>query len=115
MDRDHRLRKGQEFDRAYREGTVFSGPLLVLRVVPNGLQRTRWGFAVGKRISKKAVDRNRIRRRLRGMARALDAADGYDVVVTARSGALEASSIQLRKAFVRIVARSPLQTEAGRA
>ncbi|HKS92249.1 MAG TPA: ribonuclease P protein component [Tepidiformaceae bacterium] len=115
MDRDHRLRKGQEFDRTYREGTVFSGPLLVLRVAPNGLGRTRWGFAVGKRISKKAVDRNRVRRRLRELARTLAVAEGYDVVVTARNGALEASSLQLGKGLARIVARSPLQGEARRA
>ena len=111
MDRDHRLRKGQEFDRTYREGTVFSGPLVVLRVVSNGSGRTRWGFAVGKRVSKKAVVRNRIRRRMREAVRTLDVADGYDVVVTARNGSMEASYAVLAKALFRVISRSPLKAE----
>lgn len=114
MDRAHRLRKGPEFDRAYREGTVTSGPLIVLRVVPNGQDVTRWGFAVGKRISKRAVVRNRIRRRLREAARAMDVPEGYDVVVTARNGTIEASYAALSKALGRAVGRAALGAESSR-
>jgi ribonuclease P protein component len=108
MDRAHRLRKGLEFDRAYREGTVVSGPLVVLRVILNGGGPTRWGFAVGKRISKRAVVRNRIRRRLREAARTLNVREGYDIVVTARAGALEADYGRLLKALRREIGRSEL-------
>ena len=90
MDRAHRLRKGPEFERTYREGTVTSGPLVVLRLVSNDMGLTRWGFAVGKRVSKRSVVRNRIRRRLREAARTLAVREGYDVVVTARTGSIDA-------------------------
>lgn len=106
MERARRLRKGAEFDTVYQKGTVVSGPLLVLRVFPNEDGPTRWGFAVGKRISKRSVVRNRIRRRLREAARLLPVADGYDVVVTARQRALDASFQDLQSALERAVKRA---------
>jgi ribonuclease P protein component len=108
MKRAERLRKGREFDTAYSKGTVVSGPLLVVRVLPNGLDYSRWGFAVGKRLAKHATDRNRTRRRLREIARALPVRPGYDVIVTARNGCLEATSNRLKVAFSTVLAKAGL-------
>ncbi len=108
MKRAERLRKGREFDTAYSKGTVVSGPLLVVRVLPNGLELTRWGFAVGKRLAKRATDRNRLRRRLRELARTLPVRPGYDVIVTARNGSLEATSPRLELAMSTVLAKAGL-------
>jgi ribonuclease P protein component len=106
MERARRLRKGTEFDTAYEKGTVISGPLLVVRCHANGRGVTRWGFAVGKRIARDAVDRNRMRRRLREIARGTLVAHGWDVIVTARQAGLAASHTQLRDALERALARA---------
>lgn len=111
MERARRLRKGREFDALYEQGAVVSGPLLVLRYRPNGLPLTRWGFAVGRRLAPKATARNRVRRRLREAARSLPVADGYDLVVTARSGAVEASYWDLRAALAAALRRAHLLLE----
>ena len=108
MERARRLRKGSQFDTVYSKGTVISGPLLVLRVCANEGPETRWGFAVGKRISKRAVVRNRIRRRLREAARSFAVAPGRDVVVTARQGTLDASFAALRASLEKSLRRGNL-------
>ncbi len=108
MERARRLRKGEEFDTAYRKGTVTGGPLLALRRTPNGLEVTRWGFAVGKRLSKRAVVRNRTKRRLREAARVIPVVPGYDVIVTARQGATEAPFAELRAALLALLKRARL-------
>lgn len=90
MERARRLRKGPEFDRVYSEGTVVGGPFFVVRHLANDGRAARWGFAVGKRLAKKAVVRNRLRRRMREAARKLDVRNGSDIVVTARAKALDA-------------------------
>lgn len=108
MKRARRLRKGREFDAVYEEGTVVSGPLLVLRYRPNEVGRTRWGFAVGRRLTKKATLRNRVRRRLREAARTLPVREGYDVVVTARPRALEATYWELRDGLTAALRRAGL-------
>lgn len=112
MKRAQRLRKGREFDTAYAKGTVYSGPLLVVRVFPNGLGLTRWGFAVGKRLARRATERNRMRRRMRELARTLPVRPGYDIVVTARAGCLETDAARLRGAMVGVLGRAGVLEEA---
>lgn len=115
MERARRLRKGDEFDTVYQKGTVTSGPLLALRRLPNDLELTRWGFAVGKRLSKRAVERNRTKRRLREAARVLPVHQGFDLIVTARKGAIEARGSELRAALVALLQRCGLLEAAARA
>lgn len=111
MERARRLRKGREFDELYEQGTVVGGPLLVLRYRKNEVGYTRWGFAVGRRIAKRAVERNRVRRRLREAARSLAVREGYDVVVTARARSVEASYWELKGALVALLRRAGLLAE----
>lgn len=101
MRRDARLPGGAPFERTYREGTVIHGPLFVLRALRTDAPATRWGFAVGKRLDKRAVVRNQVRRRLRAAADALQPADGWDLVVTAKRPALAASVREFETALRR--------------
>ena len=68
MDRQSRLRRNEDFQRARREGRSWASPWVVLVAVPNELDHSRYGFAVGKRLGK-AVVRNRVKRRLRHLLR----------------------------------------------
>jgi len=85
-----RLKKRRQF-KAAAAGSRFARPAFVLQA----LRRedggpARIGFTVSKRVARKAVARNRIRRRLKEAARlAAPAAEaGTDYVVIARSEAL---------------------------
>ncbi len=84
------------------------GRLLVVRHAENGLGVSRWGFAVGKRIAKKAAVRNRVRRRLRECGRLLTVRGGVDLIVSARGGAVEASFQELREELERALGRARL-------
>ena len=66
---------------------------------------------MGKRLAKSAVVRNRVRRRLREAARSLPAPMGYDLVVTARKGALEASVAEMERALARQLRRAGVLRE----
>jgi ribonuclease P protein component len=108
VNRGGRLRKGREFDTVYRQGTATSGPLVVVRALPNALEDTRWGFAVGKRLAKQAVVLNRTKRRLREAARMLPVRAGEDIIVTARGRSTEAPYRDLRAALERVLRRAGL-------
>lgn len=114
MERARRLRKGREFDSAYSEGIVTSGPLLVLRHRPNGGRGSRWGFAVGKRIAPKATARNRLRRRLREAAEQFGVAEGEDLVVTARQAAVSASFAEVKEALELALRKAGVLNDGGR-
>jgi len=82
-----------------------------LRVRSSG--EGRIGFAVGKRLGG-AVVRNRVKRRLRDIARQLQLAPGVDVVLIARAPAVTATYDELRQAVVRVLDRAQaLRTPTG--
>jgi len=112
MERSQRLRKGDEFDTTYREGAVVGGPLLVVRHLPNNTGTVRWGFAVGKRLAKHSVDRNRARRRLREAARQVPVQPGHNIIVTARAGTLVADFPSLKAAIQRGISRAGLLADS---
>mgnify|MGYP002682735282 CR=1 FL=1 len=91
---------------AYTKGTVFGSPLFVLRCYGNDVGVTRWGFAVGKRIAKRAVVRNRTKRRIREIARGLKVTPGLDLVVVARAPAITADASELADGLARVLRRA---------
>ena len=86
-----RLRRRSEFLRAAASGQSRVTPAFKIQAAPRAdAEEPRFGFTVTKKTGG-AVERNRIRRRLRQALRlggALAAAQGYDYVFVARRAAL---------------------------
>ena len=112
MRKQLRLRRRKDFDTVFQEGQVLGNRLLVLRSVPNQLSHNRYGFVTSKRLGK-AVVRNRVRRRLREIVRALATRSGWDVVLSARAAAADADFQQLKKAVVSLFARAGILAEGA--
>lgn len=115
MHRKHRLQANADFQRVRQEGHTWTHPLLVLSARPNGLEHSRFGFAVGQRIAK-AAKRNRIKRRMREAVRLRiqkgEIAAGWDIVFVARHPVLEASFHQVDQAIGLLLRRAGLLDEA---
>ncbi|MCP6719293.1 MAG: ribonuclease P protein component [Patescibacteria group bacterium] len=61
----NRLRKKKDIEKVLRKGKSFKQDFLILKVNRGELKQVRFGFVVSKKVSKKAVIRNKIKRRLR--------------------------------------------------
>lgn len=85
MQQHLRLRRAEEFQRLRQVGVTRPHRLMVLSFSQNELMHNRYGLIVGKQLGN-AVTRNRVRRRLREVIRALDPQlrPGFDVVFIAR-------------------------------
>lgn len=69
LAKTRRLRKEKDFKTVFTKGRIFKGNFLNLRIFKNNLNTSRFGFVVSVKISKKAVLRNKTKRRLKECAR----------------------------------------------
>lgn len=68
LPKENRL-KEKDVKRVLKDGQAFKEDFLILRIVKNNLNKTRFGFIVSKKLSKKATMRNKIRRRLSNLVK----------------------------------------------
>lgn len=94
------LKYNHIFQRLYRTPGQ-ANSLLVLYARPNRTGKNRVGITTGKKLGG-AVERNRIRRRLREVYRLNEARfkPGYDIVVVARSRSLHADFAALTAGYL---------------
>ena len=92
----HRINKTRELQRVYRSGKTMHTPALVIKFVP--ALKTRIAFVVSTKISKKAVERNRIKRAVREQMRiSMDSLAKGEYMLVAKVGAHKFKSAELRE------------------
>jgi len=69
MLKSNRITKDKEFDRAFKIGQSFYTKLFGIKAVDNGLEINRLGVLISTKVSKKAVIRNKFKRRIKEIIR----------------------------------------------
>ena len=108
------LKENHLFRRLYSTGQSAGSPYLAVYVRKNGRNGNRLGVTVSTKLGH-AVVRNKVRRRLREIYRLHEAEllPGYDIVIVARSRAMEADFAELTRAFLTLAGRTGLMQEAA--
>jgi ribonuclease P protein component len=98
LPQGNRLKRRQDFQAVYQQGDRYSSPHLILRALPPSQatepsQRSpcQLGISISQKVSKKAVTRNLIKRRIRAAFRELlpHLSPGWKLVIVVRSQAVE--------------------------
>jgi len=86
--RANRLRKKRDFEKVFKEGEGFQEKFLFLKLRENEKEESRIGFVIPKKYFRKAVLRNKLKRRLREQVRKKlpQIKKGYDIVMVGREG-----------------------------
>lgn len=105
------LRRRADFEAIGRHGTARSTPLLVLRWMRTERGETRIGMSTPRTLGG-AVQRNRVRRRLRELIRERlgRIGPGWDLLLIARPAAADASHAELGAAIDALLRRSDIGT-----
>jgi len=107
MQGEEYLTKPEQYVLIYKEGRSWVSSLMVMKVLPNGLSLSRYGFSVSKRVGK-AVTRNKVKRRLREILRTMPLKSGWDVVFIARPAAATDDFVGLKRAVAGLLSRANL-------
>jgi ribonuclease P protein component len=85
--RENRLVPGIRFSNSYS----FTTPQFVLKEKKNGLNINRFGIIVSKKIDKRAVGRNKIKRRFRDVFLNLEQkmSSGHDILLIIKKGTVD--------------------------
>jgi ribonuclease P protein component len=115
LPRDARVRRAGDFAALRQASGRLGGRCFSVRYRPNGLDHARLGLAISKRVSKRAVERNRIKRLLReSFRRARAQLPPIDLVVMAREAAAGAPGPELLAEIDALWRRlPPLKPEDG--
>jgi ribonuclease P protein component len=106
------LRRRADFEAIGRQGTARSTPILVLRALRTDRTETRVGLSTPRTLGG-AVQRNRVRRRLRELVRARleRIGPGWDLLLIARPAAGTATHAELGAALDALMRRSNIGRE----
>lgn len=97
----NRLTKDKEFENVFKNGRSSYDKIIGLKIIKNDLGLNRFGILVSNKISKKAVERNRIKRRARGALEKIsqDLKPGYDSVIITLAPILESTYQDMEKSL----------------
>jgi len=113
----NRIKKKKDFEVIFKgaQGASYSfkNNLFVLRAVKNNLELVRFGFVVSQKVSKKAVLRNKARRRLSEAATAelKNIKNGTDIVLIALSGIEKKEFSEIKDSLSGALAKTRLLTQ----
>lgn len=86
MKRFHVIKNNEEFRKVYSYGTSRANKLLVMYILKNGTDKSRFGISVSKKVGNSVV-RHRLTRLIRESIRLNTGKflPGYDIIIVART------------------------------
>jgi len=107
VKRRHRLTDKERFRLVRETGVSYTHPLFVLCVLANEQPISRCGITVSRRLGK-AVERNRVRRRISEAVRLIWdlVAPGWDMVWIARPASKSAEFAEIQEGCIRLLRRA---------
>lgn len=110
LPKKNRLKNKKDFERVFNQGKGFKEDFLFLKIVKNNLKENRFGFIVSLKVSKKAVLRNKTKRRLREIIkeRLPGIKPGIDVVLIAQKGIEEKDFSEVRETTNRLFEKAKI-------
>ena len=106
----NRLKKEKDFQKVFNYGRTVASDIISIRFLDNKIQEIRVGFIVSKKISKKAVVRNKIKRILREQTRKKinNMKKKFDLIITAKGKILNLKSEEIGISLEKLLKRAEI-------
>lgn len=99
----NRLKRPREISRVFGLGRFGGAEVLMVKALPNHTELSRAVIVVSKKVSKRAVVRNKIRRRVSGVLETNWATvrPGYDIVISIREDISDMPASEIKTAVLK--------------
>ncbi len=113
LSKKRRIKKKKEFEDVFKKGDKFASALFTIRVQKNTLSFSRFAFASPSKVFRKAVERNRARRIMRGLVEELfeSIKEGLDIIFIAKRDIIKASHEEAKKDMEEIIKNSGIKND----
>lgn len=90
LAKQFRLVKDKDFKKIFKLGKSSYTKIFRIKVLANGLEINRYGIVISTKVSKKSVERNKLKRQFRAAIKEFDKkfATGFDLVIIVFPAAL---------------------------
>lgn len=104
------LKKEKDFEKVAKTGQPFFVSELGFKKIPNNLKHNRYGIVVNTKIDKRAVVRNKIRRRIKEIIRLnhKDLQQGFDLMFLVRESVKELDYKDIKERLISLFKKSGL-------
>lgn len=95
----NRLVKKKDFDIIFTKGKTVKNGFLIFKILKSHFKNSRFGFVVSKKVSPRAVVRNRVKRELRAVVLDIikDIKNPIDVIIVALPASKEKSFLEFKE------------------
>lgn len=110
LSRKYKLKKDNDFKRVFKQGKNYQQEFIKIKVLKNNLAYSRFGLIVGLKISKKATQRNRIKRQLEEVIRLKlkQIKPGFDTVVLVNQEIIEKNYQEIEETLINLFRKANL-------
>lgn len=108
LPKTNRLVKTKDFEKVFKQGRSFFTKLMGVKILGGQAKNNRFGVIISAKVSKKAVERNRLKRQIREALRELNKKllQGFDLAIIVSPNLLKsdfkAIKNELEKVFIRL-------------
>jgi ribonuclease P protein component len=110
LNKKHRLRLEKDIKTLFAKGKGVFGICIGIKYRKNNLEDSRFTVVVGTKVSKKAVERNRLKRQIRAVIRKnIDSfVPGYDFVFFGKKESLNKDTKEIEKQILSVLKKTIL-------
>lgn len=104
LKKEYRITHKKDFETILDKGKGFFTNTIGIKSIPNNLNHSRFGIIISNKVLKKAVDRNKMRRQIRGVIKLnIDKIkNGVDVIIICRPSIKELNYEQIEAELIKI-------------
>ena len=112
LSKKYRLLKKKDFENVFKKGKFINNKFLYFKIIQNNQKNSRFGISISKKITKKAVDRNKIKRQIRNIIKQKIPfiKKNIDLVIISKKEINEKSFTQIEENINQILVKAKIMT-----